>query len=195
MDQFFVVHHELGHIQYYLQYQHQPSVYREGANPGFHEAVGDVMSLSVSTPKHLKRIGLLKDYQPDEESKINQFYRAGLSKFVFLPFAYTLDKYRYGIFRGDIKPEEYNCKFWEMRTEFSGIEPPVVRTEEDFDAPAKYHISADVEYARYLVSYIVQFQFHRAACALAGEYEKGNPEKTVNDCDIYQSIEAGNALK
>lgn len=195
MDQFFVVHHELGHIQYYLQYQHQPVEYRRGANPGFHEAVGDVLSLSVSTPKHLKKVGLLKDYEEDEQVKINQFYRSGVTKLVFLPFAYTLDKYRWGVFRGEIKPKEYNCKFWQLRSQYSGIEPPVVRTEEDFDAPAKYHVSADVEYLRYFVSYIIQFQFHRAACTLAGEYVKGDPEKTLNNCDIYQSTAAGNKLK
>uniref|UniRef100_A0AAG5DVE8 Angiotensin-converting enzyme n=1 Tax=Anopheles atroparvus TaxID=41427 RepID=A0AAG5DVE8_ANOAO len=195
MDQFFVVHHELGHIQYYLQYQHQPVEYRRGANPGFHEAVGDVLSLSVSTPKHLKKVGLLKDYEEDEQVKINQFYRSGVTKLVFLPFAYTLDKYRWGVFRGEIKPKEYNCKFWQLRSQYSGIEPPVVRTEQDFDAPAKYHVSADVEYLRYFVSYIIQFQFHRAACALAGEYVKGDPEKTLNNCDIYQSTAAGNKLK
>lgn len=75
MDQLFTAHHELGHIQYYLQYQHLPSVYREGANPGFHEAVGDVLALSVSTPKHLEKIGLLKDYEFDHSAKINQLYR------------------------------------------------------------------------------------------------------------------------
>uniref|UniRef100_A0A8W7P386 Angiotensin-converting enzyme n=1 Tax=Anopheles coluzzii TaxID=1518534 RepID=A0A8W7P386_ANOCL len=195
MEQFFTVHHELGHVQYFLQYQHLPSMYRDGANPGFHEAVGDVLSLSVSTPKHLEKIGLLKDYVEDEESKLNQFYGSALNKLVFLPFAYTLDKYRWGIFRGDIKPEEYNCKFWEMRSKFSGVEPPVVRSESDLDAPAKYHVSADVEYLRYFVSFIIQFQFHRAACEKAGEYVKGDPEKTLNNCDIYQSVEAGNAIK
>ncbi|XP_058122547.1 angiotensin-converting enzyme-like [Anopheles ziemanni] len=195
MEQFFTVHHELGHVQYYLQYQHLPSVYRSGANPGFHEAVGDVLSLSVSTPKHLEKIGLLKDFVLDEESKLNQFYRSALTKLAFLPFAYTIDKYRWGIFRGEIKPEEYNCKFWEMRSKYSGVEPPVVRSEADLDAPAKYHVSADVEYLRYFVSYIIQFQFHRAACEKAGEYVKGDPVKTLNDCDIYQSAEAGNAIK
>ncbi|XP_063699461.1 angiotensin-converting enzyme-like [Culicoides brevitarsis] len=195
MDQFFTVHHELGHIQYYLQYQHQPYVYREGANPGFHEAVGDVLSLSVSSPKHLTKIGLLKNYEPDQEALVNQYFKSGLAKFVFLPFAYTIDKYRWGIFRGEIKPEEYNCKFWELRHKFSGIEPPVARTEEDLDAPAKYHVSADVEYLRYLVSYIVQFQFHKALCEKAGQFVPGDAEKTLNNCDIYQSAEAGNALK
>lgn len=195
MDQFFTVHHELGHIQYYLQYQHQPYVYREGANPGFHEAVGDVLSLSVSSPKHLQKIGLLKDYQPDNEALVNQYFKSGLAKFVFLPFAYTIDKYRWGIFRGEIKPSEYNCRFWELRHKYSGIEPPVLRTENDLDASAKYHVSADVEYLRYLVSYIVQFQFHKALCEKSGQYVPGDAEKTLNNCDIYQSGEAGNALK
>lgn len=195
MREFFVVHHELGHIQYYLQYQHQPIEYRRGANPGFHEAVGDLLSLSVSTPKHLKRVGLLKDYSEDPQTKINQFYRSGVTKFVFLPFAYTLDKYRWSLFRGEIPPEEYNCRFWQLRSQFSGVEPPVRRTEEDFDAPAKYHVSVDVEYLRYFVSYVIQFQFHRAACRLAGQYVPGDPEKTLNNCDIYESVEAGNKIK
>ncbi|XP_058177379.1 angiotensin-converting enzyme-like [Anopheles ziemanni] len=149
----------------------------------------------LEKPTDNKNVILQKDYDDDEQAKINQYYRSALTKLVFLPFAYTLDKYRWGVFRGDIKPTEYNCKFWQLRSQYSGIEPPVVRTEEDFDAPAKYHVSADVEYLRYFVSYIIQFQFHRAACTLAGEYVKGDPEKTLNNCDIYQSTAAGNKLK
>nr|QHO60759.1 salivary 71kDa-like protein [Sergentomyia schwetzi] len=195
MDQFFTVHHELGHIQYYLQYHHQPSVYREGANPGFHEAVGDVLSLSVSSPKHLEKVGLLKDFKFDEEAQINQLLNMALDKMAFLPFAYTVDKYRWGVFRGEISPADYNCKFWEMRAQYGGVEPPVDRSEKDFDPPAKYHISADVEYLRYLVSFIIQFQFHQAVCEKAGQFEPNNPEKTLLNCDIYQSAEAGNAFK
>lgn len=141
-------HHELGHIQYYLQYQHQPPLYREGANPGFHEAVGDVIALSVSTPKHLQKIGLLRGYVQDEETKINELFQTALDKIVFLPFAYTLDKFRWGIFRGQIKMEDANCAFWKLRETLSGVKPPVQRYKEDFDPTAKYHISADVEYLR-----------------------------------------------
>lgn len=194
MDQFFTAHHEMGHIQYYLQYQHQPTVYREGANPGFHEAVGDVLSLSVSSPKHLIRVGLLKDYVYDEEAKINQLLATGLDKLAFLPFAYTLDKYRWALFRGETTADD-NCKFWEMREQYGGVEPPITRSNADFDAPAKYHVSADVEYLRYLVSFIVQFQFHKAACEKAGQYVAGDAEKTLINCDIYGSAEAGNAIK
>lgn len=107
-----------------------------------------MLALSVSSVKHLKRIGLLKDFVYDSESKINQLYHVALEKIAFLPFSYTIDKYRWSIFRGEIKPDEYNCRFWKMREELSGIIPPVPRTEEDFDPAAKYHVSADVEYLR-----------------------------------------------
>lgn len=118
-----------------------------------------------------------------------------MDKIIFLPFAYVLDKYRWGIFRGTIAANEYNCKFWKMREEYSGIVPPVQRSESDFDAAAKYHVSADVEYLRYLVSFIIQFQFHKGACEKAEEYVTGDPDKLLSDCDIYQSAAAGNAIK
>lgn len=93
---------------------------------------------------------MLKNYEYDEEAKINQLYGKALEKIVFLPFAYSLDQYRWALFRDEISPEEYNCKFWQMREKASGITPPVQRYKEDFDPPAKYHISADVEYLRYV---------------------------------------------
>ncbi|XP_017853861.1 angiotensin-converting enzyme [Drosophila busckii] len=194
-SQFFTVHHELGHIQYFLQYQHLPFVYRTGANPGFHEAVGDVLSLSVSTPKHLEKVGLLKNYKQDEEQRINNLFLTALDKIVFLPFAFTMDKYRWSLFRGEVDKSKWNCAFWKLREEYSGIEPPVVRTEKDFDAPAKYHVSADVEYLRYLVSFIIQFQFYKSACIKAGQYDPKNPELPLDNCDIYGSAAAGKAFQ
>ncbi|XP_055907683.1 angiotensin-converting enzyme-like [Eupeodes corollae] len=194
-DQFATVHHEQGHIQYFLQYQHLPNVYRTGANPGFHEAVGDVLALSFSTPKHLEKIGLLKDYKMDEEARLNKLFLTALDKIVFLPFAFTMDKYRWALFRGEVSSRKWNCAFWKLREEYSGIEPPIVRTEKDFDAPAKYHVSADVEYLRYLVSFIIQFQFYKSACIKAGEYDPKNPELPLDNCDFYGSAEAGKAFQ
>ncbi|KAG7307995.1 hypothetical protein JYU34_006623 [Plutella xylostella] len=193
-EYFQTTHHEMGHIQYFLQYKHQPVVFRDGANPGFHEAVGDTIALSVSSPKHLRRVGLSNGEAEDDQTEINQLYKMGIDKIVFLPFAYTLDLFRYGVFRGTTAPEDYNCHYWNLRESLQGVEPPVNRTEEDFDAAAKYHVSADVEYARYYVSFIIQFQFHRALCQLAGEYVPEDFTKKLVDCDIYQSVAAGNAL-
>lgn len=101
----------MGHIEYYLQYQNQPNPFRRGANPGFHEAIGDSITLSVSTPKHLHRVGLLAEETNDPKSIINLQLELGMQKLAFLPFAYTMDKIRYDVFRGNIQPENANCHF------------------------------------------------------------------------------------
>ncbi|KAF5283057.1 hypothetical protein FQR65_LT14074 [Abscondita terminalis] len=194
-EDFVTAHHEMGHIQYYLQYKSQPVVYREGANDGFHEAVGDVMALSVSTSKHLKKIGLISDEPLDKDkTDINDLYRMGLEKIAFIPFAYLMDLWRWDVFDGKTSPDEYNTNWWKYRETIQGIKPPVDRTEADFDAAAKYHIVASVPYLRYFISYVVQFQFHRAACELAGEYDPNDPAKPLHKCDIYGSTKAGNAI-
>ncbi|XP_034666461.1 angiotensin-converting enzyme-related protein isoform X2 [Drosophila subobscura] len=194
MHYFFVVHHELGHIQYYLQYEQQPAVFRGAPNPGFHEAVGDVIALSVMSAKHLKTIGLTDSGRLDEKSRINELFKQALSKIVFLPFGYTMDKYRYAVFRNEIEEPQWNCGFWQMRSEYGGVEPPVPRTDKDFDPPAKYHIDADVEYLRYFAAHIFQFQFHKALCSLAGQYAPNDSRRTLDNCDIFGSKEAGRAL-
>ncbi|KAI5646415.1 angiotensin-converting enzyme domain-containing protein [Phthorimaea operculella] len=191
---FKTTHHEMGHIQYYMQYKDMPVIYRAGANPGFHEAVGDVIALSVSTPKHLRVMGLLEDGPEDLESNINQLFKMALDKIAFLPFGYLMDLYRYSVFRGTTTPDEYNCHFWQLRESLQGIEPPAPRSEQDFDPAAKYHISADVEYMRYYISYVIQFQFHRSLCTVADEYAPGNSSRLLSNCDIYRNKAAGDAL-
>lgn len=195
-EDLFTIHHEMGHVEYFLQYKHQPTVYREGANPGFHEAVGDTISLSVQTAKHLHKIGLLHNVTKDHETTINELFKTGLEKIAFLPFGYLMDLWRWGVFKGEVSPEEYNKHWWKLRHEYQGIEPPVHRSEEDFDPGAKYHIVAAVPYIRYFVSFVIQFQFHRALCEKAGEFDPKNPSKQpLHECDIYNSTQAGNLLK
>ncbi|XP_022240774.1 angiotensin-converting enzyme-like isoform X1 [Limulus polyphemus] len=188
MQDLITVHHEMGHIEYYLQYADQPSLFREGANPGFHEAVGDVLALSVSTPKHLKAISLLNEIADDPEGDINYLYSIALDKISFLPFGYLMDLWRWGIFSGNTSVEEMNTKWWELRLKYQGVCPPVKRTEEDFDPGAKYHIPGNTPYIRYFVSFVIQFQFHKALCEAAGH------EGPLYKCDIYQSKEAGKLL-
>ncbi|XP_065220101.1 angiotensin-converting enzyme-like isoform X2 [Planococcus citri] len=188
-------HHEMGHIQYYLQYRSQPFVYREGANPGFHEAIGDVIALSVSTPKHMNKIGLLPNLANSREADLNYLLHVALDKITFLPFGYLMDLWRWNVFKGVITEDDYNCEWWKLRNTYQGIESPVDRSEDDFDPASKYHIVASVPYIRYFVSFVIQFQFHEALCKQAGEYDPENASaKPLHQCDIYQSTAAGNLL-
>ncbi|KFQ49686.1 hypothetical protein N333_13026, partial [Nestor notabilis] len=189
MEQLFTVHHEMGHIQYYLQYKDQPVSFRSGANPGFHEAIGDVMSLSVSTPSHLKEIGLLNSAAEDTESNINYLLKMALEKIAFLPFGYLIDQWRWNVFSGRTPPSRYNYDWWYLRTKYQGICAPISRNESNFDPGAKYHIPGNTPYIRYFVSFILQFQFHKVLCQAA------NHSGPLHTCDIYMSKEAGDKLR
>uniref|UniRef100_A0AAQ5YAB6 Angiotensin-converting enzyme n=1 Tax=Amphiprion ocellaris TaxID=80972 RepID=A0AAQ5YAB6_AMPOC len=188
MDDLITVHHEMGHVQYFLQYKDQPVSFRDGANPGFHEAIGDVLALSVATPKHLQSIGLLDKVENNEESDINFLMSMALDKIAFLPFGYLMDQWRWKVFDGRIPSTEYNKEWWNLRMKYQGLCPPVTRTEDDFDPGAKFHIPANVPYVRYFVSFIIQFQFHKALCDAA------NHTGPLHTCDIYKSQEAGKLL-
>lgn len=182
------VYHELGHVFYYLSYKDQPYLYQSGANDGFHEAIGDTVNLSM-TPAYLHQIGLAGAVKPSKEATINQQMRLALDKLAFLPFGKLIDEWRWKVFSGEIKPENYNAAWWQLREQYQGVAAPVPRTEEDFDPGAKYHIPANTPYTRYFLSYILQFQFHRALCQASGF--KG----PLNECSIYGNEEAGKRFR
>lgn len=143
-----VVHHEMGHVEYFMLYKDQPALFRASANDGFHEAIGDLIALSVMTPKYLHQIGLMKEIPTSDGAKINQLFRMALERVTGLQFMFALESFRYAVFRENIKPEDYNCEYWDHMLRYLGVRPPVQRHAGDFDPPAKYHISADIEYAR-----------------------------------------------
>lgn len=182
------VYHELGHVFYYLSYKDQPYLYQSGANDGFHEAIGDTVNLSM-TPGYLHQIGLAGAVKPSKEATINQQMRLALDKLAFLPFGKLIDEWRWKVFSGEIKPENYNAAWWQLREQYQGVAAPVPRTEEDFDPGAKYHIPANTPYTRYFLSYILQFQFHRALCQAAGF------QGPLNECSIYGNEEAGKRFR
>ncbi|XP_013379232.1 angiotensin-converting enzyme [Lingula anatina] len=192
-DNLYVIHHEMGHVQYYMQYSHQPDIYRNGANAGFHEAVGDTIALSVATPEHLHKLKLLDDIGDDKELRekqdLNFLMKMALQKLAFLPFGLLIDKWRWDVFRGHTNASNYNQKWWDLRLRYQGIAPPVPRSELDFDPGAKFHVPANVPYIRYFVSFLIQFQFQRALCDAAGH------TGPIHHCDIYQSTAAGEKLK
>ncbi len=185
-DYFTTVHHELGHNFYQRAYDKLPFLFRNGANDGFHEAIGDSIALSI-TPAYLKTIGLTTE-EPPMEADIPLQLRTALDKVAFLPFALALDKWRWGVFAGEIKPADYNKAWWQLREKYQGVAPPVERTEADFDAGAKNHIPTNVPYARYFLARIYQFQFYKAMCDASGY------QGPLNRCSFYNSKEAGTKL-
>jgi peptidyl-dipeptidase A len=186
-DDLITIHHELGHDYYFHAYYKLPPLYQGGANDGFHEALGDALTLSI-TPQYWKGLGLLAAVPRDDKGLINVQMKLALDKVAFLPFGLLIDKWRWDVFAGKIKPADYNKAWWELRRKYQGIDAPIPRTEEDFDPGAKYHIPANVPYTRYFLARLLQFQFHRALCRAAGQ---GGP---LHQCSIYGSKEAGRAL-
>jgi peptidyl-dipeptidase A len=185
-EDFSVIHHELGHNFYQRAYNQKPFLFRDSANDGFHEAIGDTIALSI-TPSYLKKLGLI-DKEPDPSKDIGLLLRMALDKIAFLPFGLLVDQYRWKIFSGEVTPAQFNQAWWDLRLKYQGIAPPGVRTEDDFDAAAKYHVAANVPYTRYFLAHIQQFQFHRALCQAAGQ------TGPLNRCSIYDSKEAGGKL-
>lgn len=192
INQLRTVHHEMGHIQYFMEYATQSPIYREGANPGFHEAIGDLIALAVSTPEHLVKVKLL-DPIPDENlTAINLNYqmKMALDKVAFLPFSYVMDKWRWDVFGGQTPVSSMNRRWWELSINYQGISPPVRRNENDFDPGAKYHIPAGVEYVRYFASHILQFQFLEQMCKSVQDITDDN----LYTCDFDGNTVAGNQL-
>ena len=186
-DDFITVHHELGHNYYQLAYRQQPFMFRNGANDGFHEAIGDAIALAI-TPEYLKKVGLITEIPP-VSADIPLLLRTALDKVAFLPFGLLIDKWRWQAFSGEVKPSDYNKAWWALREKYQGVAPPVERSEADFDPGAKYHIPANTPYARYFLARIYQFQFYKAMCDASGY------RGPLNRCSFFGSKEAGARLK
>ncbi|MGB3456677.1 MAG: M2 family metallopeptidase [Litorimonas sp.] len=187
-DDFRTVHHEIGHNIYQRAYKDQPVFYKDGANDGFHEAIGDMIALSI-TPEYLVQIGLLDEADlPGEDADIALLMRSAMDKIAFLPFGLLVDKWRWQVFNGVLSPDEYNDGWWALRTQYQGIQPPGDRPANAFDPGAKYHIPGNTPYMRYFLAHILQFQFHKAACEQAGF------EGPLHRCSVYGNEEVGAAF-
>lgn len=189
MDNFLTAHHEMGHIQYDMAYAKQPFLLRNGANEGFHEAVGEIMSLSAATPKHLKSIGLLpSNFQEDNETEINFLLKQALTIVGTLPFTYMLEKWRWMVFQDKIPREQWTKKWWEMKREIVGVVEPLPHDETYCDPASLFHVSNDYSFIRYYTRTIYQFQFQEALCQAAKH------DGPLHKCDISNSTEAGQKL-
>ena len=185
-EDFTTVHHELGHNFYQRAYAEQDALYRDSANDGFHEGIGDTIALSV-TPEYLVQVGLL-DRAPSAKGDLGLLMRQALEKVAFLPFGLLVDQWRWKVFSGEIAPDDYNAGWWALREKYQGVRAPVTRGEDNFDPGAKYHVPANTPYTRYFLAAILQFQFHRSLCEIAGV------EGPLHRCSIYGNQEAGKRL-
>ena len=183
-DELRVIYHELGHNYYQAAYKNQEPLFQGGAHSGFHEAIGDTITLSM-TPQYLQEVGLISSAAESEKAVINRQMMMALDKIAFLPFGKLIDEWRWRVFSGEISPDDYNKAWWEMRLNYQGIAPPVARSEADFDPGAKYHIPSNVSYTRYFLARILQFQFQRSLCQIAGH------EGDLASCSIFGNTEAG----
>lgn len=185
-EDFRTIHHELGHNYYQRAYNRKSYLYRNSANDGFHEAIGDTLSLSI-TPKYLVQIGLLES-EPDASGDLELLMKTALQKVAFLPFGLMMDQWRWKVFAGEVGPDGYNSLWWQLREKYQGVGAPNQRPADAFDPGAKYHIPGNTPYARYFLAHILQFQFFRSLCETAGN------DGPIHRCSFYGSKEAGDKL-
>ena len=189
-EDFVTIHHELGHIFYYQAYNHLPSIYESGANDGFHEAVGDLLSLSI-TPAYLKELGYINEeqYLDAISDPISLLMKQALEGIVVIPWTLILDKWRSQVFSGDVEADQLNNLWWELRESYQGVKAPIARDYDAFDPGAKYHIPGNTPYTRYYLARIMQYQFHESLCNDIGF------DGPLHECTIYNNPEAGEKLK
>ena len=183
---FQTVHHELGHNFYQRAYNKKPALFQNGANDGFHEAIGDAIALSI-TPKYLKQVGLLAEIPPPAGDTL-LLLRQALDKIAFLPFGLLVDQWRWKVFSGEVTKANYNKAWWDLKLKYQGVSSPVARSEADFDPGAKYHVAGNTPYSRYFLAHILEFQFYRAMCKAAGQ------TGPLYTCSFYGSKAAGAKL-
>lgn len=182
--------HELGHIYYYICYSNPdvPIILREGANRGFHEAIGSMIGLASLQHPFLVEMGLAdKNSRVD---KIQALLRESLDYIVFIPWsAGVMTEFEYELYTNNLPKDQYNSKWWELVKKYQGIIPPYERSEKYCDAATKTHINDDAaQYYDYAISYVLLFQFHDY---IAKNILKQDPHET----NYYGSKETGKWLK
>jgi peptidyl-dipeptidase A len=183
-EQLSTLHHELGHLYYDLLYNPLPPLFQDAAHDGFHEAIGDTITLSL-TPGHLHKVGLVGPQQSDPKATVNAQMKWALDKIAFLPWAKLVDQWRWQVFSGEVKPENYNAAWWQLREKYQGVVAPMARSEDDFDPGAKYHVAGNVSYTRYFLAFVLQFQFYKSLCDASGY------QGPLHECSFYGNAEAG----
>lgn len=191
-DYYETVHHELGHIYYYLTYANPdvPILLRGGANRAFHEAIGSLMGLAAMQRPFLADRGLIPDTAPSDTVRNRLLLKEALNYVVFIPFsAGVMSHFEHTLYNTSIDTSAFNKEWWKLKEKFQGIVPPYERGSEYNDAATKTHINDDpAQYYDYALSYVLLFQLHEyIASEILGQ--------DVHATNYYGSKETGDFLK
>jgi len=200
------VHHELGHIYYYMLYStpEVPMLLRGGANRAYHEAIGSMLGLAAMQKPFLAARGLVDENAQTDEMQI--LLKEALNYVVFIPFAAgVMTHFEDKLYAENLPKDAFNKTWWDLKREFQGIVPPETRDETYCDAASKTHINNDAaQYYDYAISYILLFQIHDhiakeilqqdpRATNYFGREDVGNFLKTIlspgADCDWRELLE------
>jgi len=188
---FETAHHELGHAYYFMSYSRPevPPLLRLGANTGFHEGMGELISMACGQAPYLKTVGVLpQDYQVDQTAFLLNDALANTVPFIFWSSG-TITHWEAEVYAKNLPPEKWNARWWEFVRDYQGVEPPADRGEEFCDAATKTHINdAPAYYFNYAVATVLKFQFHDY---IARNILKQPPQA----CNYANSKETGAFLK
>ncbi|XP_036216019.2 angiotensin-converting enzyme [Bactrocera oleae] len=189
-ERFFNMYEALTDVYYYRAYDQQPTLFAEEPFPNFSDALGKMFSLSASSPRYLEKLKLLERGLVSKELRINRLYWQSLRTIFLIPVFYVLDRYRVDVLDERLNISN-NCAYWQLTTDLTGAEPPVSRSYEDFDAPAKLLIEVDDQYTSQIMSTVLQYQLYQHFCEITGQYKPKDKNYPLDLCDLSNQRQIG----
>jgi peptidyl-dipeptidase A len=160
---FGTAHHELGHVYYDLAYARPevPVLLRGGANRGFHEGIGELITIASLQVPYLREVGVLPEGADVDRTAwlLNEAFSETVP---FLAWAAgTLSHWEHDLYAEPLPPSEWNARWWRYVAEFQGVVPPAARGEEYADAATKTHVNDDpAQYYDYAFATVLKYQLH-----------------------------------
>ncbi|XP_073811719.1 angiotensin-converting enzyme-like [Musca autumnalis] len=191
-------HGDIAHVEYAIMKNNLTVGLNREASPGFSNAIAEAVILSASTPKHLQQhLGLLTEYNYDDEMNLNFLFRMAVHALLSIPFYFVHEKLWVDMIDDKIKPEEYNCHYWNLMAKYMGVGPSEITDPNAFDMPYKFYegLVEETRSTRKLFGEFLGYQIYRDICLEIGEYVPGNSEKALFKCDFASNNKAGNILK
>ena len=185
------VHHELGHIFYYQAYTRPevPVLLRRGGNRAWHEGIAELGTLASLQTPYLRMRGLLPEGRKIDQKRwlLNEALVQTIS---FLPWsAGTISAWERELYEGNLPPEQWNARWWELAAQYQGVAPPAPRGEESCDGCTKTHVNdAPAYYYNYALATVMKYQLHSHICR---DILKADPHA----CTYYGHKEVGEFLR